>query len=112
MEEPKVNSMQVYNKLKSEYTAQVKKLTELEEERREHNLVLNSIREMKDSRRMWKLMGGILVEKSKEDITRILQETLQLIGQAQTGLSQSIKEAEKKLMDYELKVGIRPPVTA
>ena len=56
--------MERYNKLKAEYSEILKRYIELEEERRENNLVLTNIEPLSGERKCWKVVGGVLVEYS------------------------------------------------
>ena len=53
---------QLYNKLKQEYAEIFKRYIELEEERRENNLVLANLDPLSAPRKCWKVIGGVLVE--------------------------------------------------
>ena len=53
-----------YNKIKQEYAEIFKRYIELEEERREHNLVLTNLDPLPGPRKCWKVIGGVLVEQN------------------------------------------------
>jgi prefoldin subunit 2 len=41
---------------------------ELEDEKRENELVLESISKLEDNRKIWRLVNGVLLEKTKLDV--------------------------------------------
>ena len=41
---------------------------ELEDEKRENELVLESISKLEDTRKIWRLVNGVLLEKTKVDV--------------------------------------------
>jgi chaperonin cofactor prefoldin len=41
---------------------------ELEDEKRENELVLESISKLEDTRKIWRLINGVLMEKTKLDV--------------------------------------------
>jgi prefoldin subunit 2 len=41
---------------------------ELEDEKRENELVLESISKLEDNRKIWRLVNGVLMEKTKLDV--------------------------------------------
>lgn len=46
----------------------VQKLLELEDEKRENELVLESISKLEDTRKCWRLVNGVLMEKTKLEV--------------------------------------------
>ena len=41
------------------------KLMEIEDEKKEHELVIESISKLEDTRKCWRLVNGVLMEKTK-----------------------------------------------
>lgn len=41
---------------------------ELEDEKRENELVLESISKLEDTRKIWRLVNGVLMEKTRLDV--------------------------------------------
>jgi prefoldin subunit 2 len=46
----------------------VQKLMEIEDEKKENELVLESISKLEDARKCWRLINGVLVEKTKLEV--------------------------------------------
>ena len=57
-----------YNYLQQEALLLVLKSMELEDEKRENELVLESISKLEDTRKIWRLVNGVLMEKTKLDV--------------------------------------------
>ena len=46
----------------------VNKLMEIDDEKKENELVLESISKLEDNRKCWRLINGVLMEKTKLDV--------------------------------------------
>lgn len=46
----------------------VSKLMEIEDEKKENELVLESISQLEDTRKCWRLINGVLMEKTKLEV--------------------------------------------
>lgn len=57
-----------YKQLQTEAQALVGKLMEVEDEKKENELVLESISKLEDSRKCWRLVNGVLMEKTKLEV--------------------------------------------
>jgi prefoldin subunit 2 len=54
--------------LKNEYTQILGKIAEIDQERREHTLVLDTLNKQPPEKKCWRLLGGVLVEKTVNEI--------------------------------------------
>jgi prefoldin subunit 2 len=68
-----------YNRLKAEYSEIFKKYIELEEERRENNLVLANLDPLVGERKCWKVLGGVLVEYGIVETKASLKENVTML---------------------------------
>ena len=57
-----------YKQLQQEAQVLVQKLMEIEDEKKENELVLESISKLEDSRKCWRLINGVLMEKTKLEV--------------------------------------------
>ena len=57
-----------YKQLQQEAQGLVTKLLEIEDERKENELVLESISNLEDNRKCWRLVNGVLMEKTKVEV--------------------------------------------
>lgn len=88
-----------YNKLKNEYTEIFKRYIELEEERRENNLVLTNLLPLQGDRRCWKVVGGVLVEHSLEETNASLKATVSMLESALKALDDEMGKRQKEVLD-------------
>lgn len=97
-----------YNKLKNEYTEIFKRYIELEEERRENNLVLANLEPLKGERKCWKVVGGVLVEHNLEETKGSLKSTISMLESTLKALDDEMAKRQKEVLEMELKYGLNP----
>jgi prefoldin subunit 2 len=97
-----------YNKLKNEYTEIFKRYIELEEERRENNLVLANLEPLKGERKCWKVVGGVLVEHNLEETKISLKSTINMLESTLKALDDEMAKRQKEVLEMELKYGLNP----
>ena len=54
---------------------------EVEDEKKENELVLESIAKLEDSRKCWRLINGVLMEKTKVDVVPEMRTQIQNLAQ-------------------------------
>ena len=57
-------------------TELINKISELQQEAKEHQLVLDAFKNVEPTRRCFRMIGGILVERTVRDIQPSLEENL------------------------------------
>jgi prefoldin subunit 2 len=62
-----------FQQLRNEYAQMLQKIAEIETERREHTLVLGTLVKQAPERKCWRLLGGVLVEKTVGEIAPSLE---------------------------------------
>ena len=72
-----------YQQLSSESQALISRLMEVEDEKRENELVLEQISKLEDDRKCWRLINGILFEKTKAQVVPELTAMIANLGQVQ-----------------------------
>ncbi|CAD6256694.1 unnamed protein product [Miscanthus lutarioriparius] len=85
-----------YANMRSEMNQFYTKITELEMEVSEHSLVIGAIEPLDPSRRCYRMIGGVLVE-------RTIKEVLPAVKRNKEGL----KRKKKEITEFELKYKIR-----
>ena len=65
-----------YQILQQEVQALVSRLMEVEDERKENQLVLESIGKLEDDRRCWRLINGVMFEKTKKEVVPDLESMI------------------------------------
>ncbi len=76
------------------------KLMEIEDEKKENELVLESISQLKDTRKCWRLVNGVLMEKTKVQVVpemRVVINNLNAVGKQITDTLMAVKQEIKNL---------------
>ena len=76
------------------------KLMEVEEERKENELVLESISKLEDTRKCWRLVNGVLMEKTKVEVVpemRVVINNLNAVTKQITDTMVAVKQEIKNL---------------
>ena len=78
---------------------------EVEDERKENILVLESISKLEDGRKCWRLIHGVMFEKTKAEVVpeleAMIQNLLAVAKQLNDGLQQKKMEMSKLEQAYE-----------
>eukprot|EP00116_Pleurobrachia_bachei_P014053 sb/3474315/ len=100
--------LQQFNKLRQEQRMIAQKVSELKVDESEHKLVLDALNEVKDpSRKCYQLVGGVLVERTVQQVKPNLQNNNSKITSLINSLDKSLEVKSKELMDYKEKHGIK-----
>ena len=89
-----------YKQLNQEAQVLVQKLLELEDEKRENELVLESISKLEDTRKCWRLVNGVLMEKTKLEVVteiRVVINNLNCVINQVTQTLQALRQEIKQL---------------
>ena len=89
-----------YKQLQMEAQQLVQKLMEVEEERKENELVLESISKLEDTRKCWRLVNGVLMEKTKVEVVpemRVVINNLNAVIKQITDTMVAVKQEIKNL---------------
>ncbi|CAD8174876.1 unnamed protein product [Paramecium octaurelia] len=97
-----------YNKIKQNHAEISKVYIEIENEKKEHILVLDAIKNIDSKRRCWRMIGGVLVERQLDDVQKSLKENLELLEKNGQNYNTAMKQIEKELTQYELTHNLRP----
>ncbi len=94
--------------MRVEFTELNRATIEIEEEKREHNLVIDAVKNLEPERKCWRLVGGVLVERSLGEIMVTLKENIEMLEKTATNYLNTTKAKEKELLDFEIKYNLRP----
>jgi prefoldin subunit 2 len=78
----------------------VQKLMEIEDEKKENELVLESISKLEDGRKCWRLINGVLMEKTKLEVVpemRVVINNLIAVAKQITDTLVSVRQEIKNL---------------
>lgn len=108
-EEP-VNEQAVanmYANMKSDINQIYSKITELEMEVSEHSLVINAIQPLDQSRRCYRMIGGVLVERTIKEVLPAVQRNKEGLEEVIARLNEALEKKKKEMADFEAKYKIR-----
>jgi prefoldin subunit 2 len=95
-----------YNKLRREQQIMMSKITELEGEIHEHNLVYEQLKALNEDRRAHRLVGGALIEKTVGQVRPEIQENLNKFNAMVKGLQDNLINKEKEMEEFMVKYKI------
>ncbi|KAG5352423.1 Prefoldin subunit 2 [Termitomyces sp. J132] len=102
---------QTYLRIQNELQALAGKIGELEQQADEHSLVLTTLNdalEEEPDRKCFRLIGGVLVERTVKDVVPTLVTTRDGIRRAVTNLTEQYKSKEQDLDAFKQEYNIRP----
>lgn len=94
---------QQYTLIKQDLSSIASKVGELEMEKEEHTLVLNTMKPLAPERKCFRLVGGVLVERQVQDVLPQVSANLDGINQILAQLIETYKKKEKELVDFTTK---------
>ncbi|KAG0036110.1 hypothetical protein BGZ82_004693 [Podila clonocystis] len=98
---------QTYNTMKSELSSLAQKIGELETEADEHSLVVDTIAPLDGDRKCFRLVGGVLVERTVKEVLPALKTNQEGIRTVTTQLVQTYKKKEDEFMAFQKKYNIQ-----
>ncbi|GAB6019253.1 Prefoldin subunit 2 [Chamberlinius hualienensis] len=96
-----------FNQLRQEQRALVAKAAELEMELNEHNLVIETLKQVDGERKCYRMIGGVLVERRAKDILPALTSNQEQLGKFITTLNQQIAAKGQEINEFREKHNIR-----
>ena len=97
----------IYGAMKSEINQIYSKITELEMEVSEHSLVINAIKPLDPSRRCYRMIGGVLVERTIKEVLPAVQRNKEGLEEVVSRLNEALEKKKKEVADFEAKYKIR-----
>ncbi|XP_042021724.1 probable prefoldin subunit 2 [Salvia splendens] len=97
----------VYASMRNEINQIYSKITELEMEVSEHSLVVNAIKPLDPSRRCYRMIGGVLVERTIREVLPAVQRNKEGLEEVIARLNEASEKKKKDLAEFESKYKIR-----
>ncbi|EGO02027.1 hypothetical protein SERLA73DRAFT_177730 [Serpula lacrymans var. lacrymans S7.3] len=100
-----------YSRMQSDLQTLAGKVGELEQEAEEHGLVLSTLNEAlaeDPDRKCFRLIGGVLVERTVKDVVPALQTNRDGIRKVISNLSEQYKAKEQDFETFKQDYNIRP----
>jgi len=110
MDSKKFNNQEItagYNKLRQEYAAVFRLILDMEEEKKEHLLVYDAIKPLDKDRKCWRLVGGVLVERTTGEVVPDLEVHVENINKMSEAYTELLKKKEKEIFDFEKEYGLK-----
>ncbi|KAG0222690.1 hypothetical protein BGW42_006398 [Actinomortierella wolfii] len=96
-----------YNQMKNELQSLAQKIGELETEADEHTLVLDTLTPLDGDRKCFRLVGGVLVERTVKEVLPALKTNQEGIRNVTMQLVQKYKAKEEEFMAFQKKYNIQ-----
>merc|ERR1712157_208879 len=79
------------------------KLAEIKQERGEHELVADSLRKAEPERKAWRLVGGVLTERTVGEVLPALESQIENLTKVVTSLEEQMATKAKEITAYREK---------
>ncbi|CAB61459.1 Prefoldin beta-like protein [Schizosaccharomyces pombe] len=90
-----------YNSYKSRLQQIAQKIVDLETDADEHKLVMDTLNSMDNNRRCFRMIHGVLVERTVGTVVPILKTTQEGIQTAMNGLLDQYKQLEAEFQKFQ-----------
>ncbi|MED6196481.1 Prefoldin subunit 2 [Stylosanthes scabra] len=97
----------LYAAMRSELNQIHSKITELEMEVSEHSLVVNAIQPLDPSRRCYRMIGGVLVERTVKEVLPAVLRNKEGLEEVISRLNEALEKKKKEIVEFEAKYKIR-----
>ncbi|EGR34538.1 prefoldin subunit 2, putative [Ichthyophthirius multifiliis] len=91
-----------------EYSEILRTSMDIEEEKRENTLVLDTIKNLENDRKCWRLVGGVLVERTLGEVVQSLKENVEVFDKTGITYQTALQNKEKALLEFENQYNLRP----
>lgn len=98
--------IQTYKAMRANITELASKLTELDSDKTEHQLVLRAIKDLPRTRRCYRSIGGVLVERTVGDVQPAVERNVRGIEELIGRLSGELREKEREADEFRAKYNI------
>eukprot|EP01065_Artemidia_motanka_P038892 TRINITY_DN4773_c0_g1_i1.p1 TRINITY_DN4773_c0_g1~~TRINITY_DN4773_c0_g1_i1.p1 ORF type:complete len:143 (+),score=58.73 TRINITY_DN4773_c0_g1_i1:70-498(+) len=89
-----------YQEMREQYTSAVQKAAEMEGEKTEHVRVLEALEPLEDTRKCFRLIGGVLVERTAKEVRPAIKEALGRLEEICSKMNEDTTERQKALGDF------------
>ncbi|XP_057957481.1 prefoldin subunit 2 [Malania oleifera] len=97
----------LYGAMRAELNQIYSKITELEMEVSEHSLVMGAIQPLDPSRRCYRMIGGVLVERNIKEVLPAVQRNKEGLEEVIARLNEALEKKKKDIAEFEAKYKIR-----
>lgn len=99
--------LNMYEGMRSELSQIYSNITELEMQVSEHSLVINAIQPLDQSRKCFRMIGGVLVERTIKEVLPAVQRNKDGLEEVVRKLYETLEKKKKDLTAFEAEYKIR-----
>ncbi|ESQ47611.1 hypothetical protein EUTSA_v10021707mg [Eutrema salsugineum] len=99
--------LNMYEAMRSELSQVYSNITELEMQVSEHSLVINAIQPLDQSRKCFRMIGGVLVERTIREVLPAVLRNKEGLEEVVKKLYETLEKKKKDLTEFEAKYKIR-----
>ncbi|XP_069036604.1 prefoldin subunit 2 [Lepisosteus oculatus] len=96
-----------FQRMRQEQRSMASKAAELEMEINEHSLVIETLREVDPARKCFRLVGGVLVERTVREVLPALESNKEQISKIVESLNAQMQTKGRELNEYRERYNIR-----
>ncbi|XP_016352702.1 prefoldin subunit 2-like [Sinocyclocheilus anshuiensis] len=96
-----------FQRMRQEQRSMVSKSAEFEMEINEHSLVIETLKEVDPSRKCFRLVGGVLVERTVKEVLPALENNKEQITKIVESLNTRMQAKGRELTEYRERYNIR-----
>jgi prefoldin subunit 2 len=96
-----------YNQFKSALTQLSQKIGDIESQSEEHKLVIETLDGVDESRKCFRMVGGVLVEKTVGDVKPVLKTNHEGLQNVLKKMEQEYKTKDKEMQDWQKKHNVQ-----
>ncbi|KAM0864027.1 hypothetical protein ACQ4PT_044187 [Festuca glaucescens] len=96
-----------YANMRAEMNQLYTKITELEMEVSEHSLVIGAIEPLDPTRRCYRMIGGVLVERTIKEVLPAVHRNKEGLEDVVSRMKEALEKKKKEITEFELKYKIR-----
>uniref|UniRef100_A0A8C3UNN7 Prefoldin subunit 2 n=1 Tax=Catharus ustulatus TaxID=91951 RepID=A0A8C3UNN7_CATUS len=96
-----------FNRLRQDQRGLASKAAELELELNEHSLVIETLREVDPTRKCFRMVGGVLVERTVKEVLPALESNREQISKLLEALAQQLQAKGRELSEFRERHNIR-----
>uniref|UniRef100_A0A1D1Z9M0 Putative prefoldin subunit 2 n=1 Tax=Anthurium amnicola TaxID=1678845 RepID=A0A1D1Z9M0_9ARAE len=97
----------MYGSLRTEINQLHAKITELEMEVSEHSLVIGAVQPLDPTRRCYRMIGGVLVERTIKEVLPAVQRNKEGLEEVISRLYEALERKKKEMQEFEVKHKIK-----
>jgi prefoldin subunit 2 len=96
-----------FQEMRNQQRATASKMSEIEMDRKEHELVIEALKEVDGDRKCFRMVGGVLVERTVKEVLPVMTNNYEQLGKVLETLQQQLEAKGRELQEYREKHNIQ-----